>query len=88
VRLLSRVVGAERIGIMVAWITAIHMVGGALAAYLGGVLRIAFGSYLEAFMIAGLLCIGAALMVLFIGAGRRGHEPIAVPVAGAVTQGG
>ncbi len=88
VRLLSQVVGAERIGIMVAWITAIHMVGGALAAYLGGVLRIAFGSYLEAFMIAGLLCIGAALMVLFIGAGRRGHEPIAVPVAGAVTQGG
>jgi sugar phosphate permease len=80
VRLLSQVVGAGRIGIMVAWITAIHMVGGALAAYLGGVLRITFGSYLEAFMIAGLLCIGAALMVLFIGAGRRGHEPVAVPV--------
>ena len=53
VRLLSRAVGTERIGIMVAWITAIHMVGGALAAYLGGVLRITFGSYLEAFMIVG-----------------------------------
>jgi sugar phosphate permease len=79
VRLLSQVVGAERIGIMVAWITAIHMVGGALAAYLGGVLRITFGSYLEAFMLSGLLCIGAALMVLLIGAGRRGHEPVAVP---------
>jgi sugar phosphate permease len=80
VRLLSQVVGTARIGIMVAWITAIHMVGGALAAYLGGVLRIAFGTYVEAFMISGLLCIAAALMVLFIGAGRRGDAPVAVPM--------
>jgi sugar phosphate permease len=74
VRLLGRALGAERIGIMVAWITVIHQVGGAAAAYLGGVLRIAFGSYLEAFMLSGLLCIGAALMVLFIGTGRRDRE--------------
>jgi len=81
VRLLSRVVGAERTGIMVAWITALHMVGGAAAAYLAGVLRISYGSYLEAFMIAGLLCIGAALAVLFIGAGRKGREPVVAPAA-------
>jgi predicted MFS family arabinose efflux permease len=80
VRLLSQVVGSARIGIMVAWITAIHMIGGALAAYLGGVLRIAFGTYLEAFMISRLLCISAAMMLLFIGAGRRGDEPVAVPM--------
>ncbi|HYU14037.1 MAG TPA: MFS transporter, partial [Stellaceae bacterium] len=73
VRLLSRVVGVERTGIMVAWITALHMVGGAGAAYLGGVLRISYGSYLEAFMISGLLSVGAALAVLFIGAGRKGR---------------
>src|SRR5437588_352780 len=83
VRLLSRVVGAERTGIMVAWITALHMVGGAAAAYLAGVLRISYGSYLEAFMIAGLLCIGAALAVLFIGAGRKGLEPVVVAPAAA-----
>jgi sugar phosphate permease len=70
VRLLSRVVGAERTGMMVAWITALHMIGGGAAAYLAGLLRISFGTYLEAFMLAGVLCIGAALMVLFIGAGR------------------
>ena len=40
-------------------------------AYLG-VLHIGFGTYFEAFMLAGLLCIAAALMVLFIGTGRRG----------------
>jgi predicted MFS family arabinose efflux permease len=71
VRLLTRVVGPERTGIMVAWITVIHQVGGALAAYLGGVLRISFGSYLEAFMLAGVLCFGAALMALLIGLGGR-----------------
>src|SRR6185437_9161111 len=80
VRLLTRTVGAERIGIMVAWITVIHQVGGAAAAYLGGLLRITFGTYLEAFIIAGLLCIVAALMVLFIGADRAGREPAAAPL--------
>jgi len=83
VRLLSRAVGAERIGIMVAWITVIHQVGGATAAYLGGVLRISFGSYLEAFMLSGLLCIGAALMVLFIGAGRSQRDATAGTPAAA-----
>jgi hypothetical protein len=49
---------------MVAWITVIHQIGGACVAYLAGVLRIGFGTYFEAFMLAGLLCIAAALMVL------------------------
>jgi hypothetical protein len=40
VRLLTGVVGPERIGIMVAWITVIHQIGSASAAYLAGVLRI------------------------------------------------
>ncbi len=81
VRLLTWVVGTERAGIMVAWITVIHQLGGAAAAYLGGVLRISFGSYLEAFLFAGLLCIGAAAMALLIGAGRHRArpEPAALP---------
>jgi hypothetical protein len=33
------------------------------------VLRIAFGTYLEAFVLSGILLIAAALMVLFVGAG-------------------
>jgi sugar phosphate permease len=74
VRLLTGVVGAERIGIMVAWITVIHQIGSASAAYLAGVLRIAFGTYLEAFIIAGILLIVAAIMVLFVGAGDRVHQ--------------
>jgi hypothetical protein len=79
VHLLRRVVGSERIGIMVAWITALHMVGGAGAAYAAGLLRMASGSYFEAFVLSGLLCIAAALAVLLIGAGQN-REPIAAPV--------
>jgi len=79
VHLLRRVVGSERIGVMVAWITALHMVGGAMAAYAAGVMRMSFGSYLEAFILSGLLCIAAALGVLLIGPGRD-REPIAAPV--------
>jgi sugar phosphate permease len=81
VRLLSRAVGVERTGIMVAWITVIHQVGGAAIAYLAGVARISSGTYLEAFILSGLLCIGAALAVLFIGSGRKGRETVASPAA-------
>jgi sugar phosphate permease len=81
VRLLSGVVGAEQIGIMVAWITVIHQIGSASSAYLAGLLRIDFGTYLEAFLLSGLLLIAAALMVLFVGAGRGGSGREIVPAA-------
>jgi predicted MFS family arabinose efflux permease len=72
---LAEVTGTERTGIMVASITVIHQVGGALAAYVGGVRRISFGTYFEAFFLAGLLCFGAALMALLIGFDGRRAEP-------------
>ena len=78
VRLLSGVVGGERIGIMVAWITVIHQIGSASAAYFAGVLRIAFGTYFEAFIISGMLLVAVAVMVLFSDAGR-GREPEVEP---------
>ena len=43
-----------------------------LAAFAAGTLRASLGTYLEAFMFAGLLCLLAALMVLFIGRRRDG----------------
>jgi sugar phosphate permease len=81
IRLLTRVVGPQRIGIMVAWITALHQLGGAAAAYMGGLLRIEFGTYFEAFAVSGLLLFLAAAMVLCVGAGRRGREPEIAPAA-------
>ena len=81
VRLLTGVVGTQRIGIMVAWITVIHQIGGAMAAYFAGLLRIDFGTYLEAFMFSGFLLLLAAVMVLFIGAGRSGRKREIAPAA-------
>src|SRR5208282_670061 len=78
IRLLSGVVGSERIGIMVAWITVIHQIGSASAAYLAGVLRIVFGTYFEAFIASGMLLVVVAVMVLFIGDGRA-REPEVEP---------
>jgi sugar phosphate permease len=83
VRLLQGVVGAQRIGIMVAWITVIHQLGSATAAYLAGLLRLDFGTYLEAFILAGILLFVAAAMVLFVGAGRGRHGPRIAPAAAA-----
>jgi sugar phosphate permease len=74
VRLLSAAVGAERIGIMVAWITVIHQIGSASAAYFAGLFRIGFGTYFEVFMMSGILLMIAAVAVLFVGAGRSGGE--------------
>jgi sugar phosphate permease len=78
VRLMSSVVGTERIGIMVAWITVIHQIGSASAAYFAAVLRIAFGTYFEAFIFSGMLLVAVAVMMLFIGAGH-GREPEVEP---------
>ena len=61
----------------------IHQVGSASAAYLAGVLRIAFGTYLEAFILSGALLVAAALMVLFVGAGDRSPQ-VAVSPLGSV----
>jgi sugar phosphate permease len=71
VRLLNGIVGTEKVAIMVAWVTVIHQVGAAAAAYLGGVLRLEFGTYFEAFLFAGLACFAAALMAACIGIGGR-----------------
>ena len=83
VRLLTRVVGPERIGIMVGWIFAVHQIGSATAAYLGGVLRIAFGTYFEAFLVSGLLLFAAAAMQLCVGADTGRRKPETLPAAGA-----
>jgi hypothetical protein len=69
---------------MVAWITVIHQIGSASAAYFAGVLRIAFGTYLETFILSGLLLIAAALMVLFVSAGGRDRLPLTATSLGSV----
>ena len=74
VRLTSNAFGKENTGLMFGWITAIHMIGSAAAAYLGGVMRVNLGNYTQAFIISGVLCFIAAALVMFVG--RSGSKPI------------
>jgi sugar phosphate permease len=79
VRLAARVFGSERGPIMFGWIAAAHQLGAALAAFAAGALRVELGTYLQAFMLSGLLCLIAASMVLFIGRSRGEGLPLPVP---------
>ena len=76
VRLIGNTFGREKAGIVYGWVFAAHQLGGASAAFFGGLLRVNFGGYMEAFMMSGLLCFLAAIMVLFIGGGPA-PEPAA-----------
>jgi sugar phosphate permease len=77
VRLSVNAFGKQKAGIIYGWIFASHQLGSAAAAYFAGLMRADLGSYLEAFMLSGLLCFMAALMVMFIGVGWRRREPVA-----------
>src|SRR5208283_5081454 len=77
VRLAANTFGKEKTGVMFGWIFASHQIGSAAAAFFGGVLRVDFGTYLQAFMLAGALCMVAAMMVLFIGIGHSGRAAAA-----------
>jgi sugar phosphate permease len=81
IRLTANTFGKDNVGIMFGWMSVSHQLGGALAAFLGGVLRMDLGTYLEAFMLAGLLCFIAAVMVMFIGADRKIPEQSVIAAA-------
>ena len=81
IRLTANTFGKDNVGIMFGWMSGSHQLGGALAAFLGGVLRMDLGTYLEAFMLAGLLCFIAAVMVMFIGADRKIPEQSVIAAA-------
>lgn len=71
VRLTTNAFGREDAAVMFGWVVAAHQFGAAGAAFGAGALRTALGGYVEAFTIAGGLCLVAALMVLRIGRGAR-----------------
>jgi sugar phosphate permease len=81
VKLIGQSFGREKTAVMYGWITAVHQIGGACAAFFGGVLRVNFDTYMHAFMISGLLCLLAAIMALFIGTSRAAPVKPAVATA-------
>ena len=75
VRLAANAFGKENVGVMFGWIAAAHQIGAATAALGAGVIRTDTGSYLAAFVIAGAMCVVAALMSLAVGRRRGGRRP-------------
>jgi MFS family permease len=66
VALTNEVFGRRDAPVIVAWIFAGHQVGGGLAAFGAGMVRSVTGDYLLAFLISGLACLLASLLVLRI----------------------
>ena len=75
VRLIVSSFGREKSGIVYGWVFAAHQVGAASAAYFAGLMRADLGSYLQAFILSGLICMSAAVMVMFIGVDWRRRRP-------------
>jgi MFS family permease len=69
-RLTTEAVGEREAPVVFGWIVAGHQIGAASAAIFAGALRTMQGQYLEAFVIAGLTGIGAAVISLWIGRGK------------------
>jgi predicted MFS family arabinose efflux permease len=66
--------GRGSLGTLYGWIFCSHMVGAALAAYLGGVMREQFGDYTLAFYSAGLLGFMAAAFSMSVSSRERMRE--------------
>ncbi|MFI5400198.1 MAG: MFS transporter [SAR324 cluster bacterium] len=79
-RLTSDVFGKENGGIMFGWIVAGHQIGAGVAAFGAGMLRTVMGTYVQAFVIAGVFCIVAALLALRIGQRTRRQAALLAPV--------
>ncbi|MGO4369244.1 MFS transporter [Paenibacillus sp. 2TAB19] len=65
-KLAGQTFGKEKSGMVFGWIVVAHQIGASTAAYGAGVMRDWFGSYSQAFVIAGFVCFAAALMAVRI----------------------
>ncbi|HEX3467894.1 MAG TPA: MFS transporter [Candidatus Elarobacter sp.] len=67
VKLATAAFGRERAPLFFGWIAAGHQLGAGLTAFVAGAIRSQIGSYDDAFLMSGLLCLIAAGLILTIG---------------------
>ncbi|HEV2158174.1 MFS transporter [Bradyrhizobium sp.] len=77
VRIANETFGDRNAPLIFGWVVAGHQLGAACAAFFAGFMRSSQGDYLQAFMIAGVTGIVAALLSLLIG--RRPAQPALAP---------
>jgi len=66
VKLAAASYGRERAPLFFGWISASHQLGAGITAFVAGTVRSAIGSYDDAFITSGLLCLVAAGLILSI----------------------
>ncbi|MCO5150589.1 MULTISPECIES: MFS transporter [unclassified Shinella] len=66
VKLAAENFGREKAGLVFGWVFAGHQLGAATAAFGAGYLKSDYDTYMPALQIAGLMCLLAALSVLFL----------------------
>jgi hypothetical protein len=71
VRLANDSFGLQDAPVLYGWIFVAHQIGAFAAAWGAGILRTGLERYLEAFIIAGIACLIAALLVLGVGRASR-----------------
>jgi MFS family permease len=67
VKLATAAFGRERAPLFFGWIAAGHQLGAGSTAFIAGAIRTQVGSYDDAFLMSGLLCLIAAGLILTIG---------------------
>jgi MFS family permease len=70
----NRAFGTAKAPVLFGWISASHQIGAASAAFFAGASRTATGSYLDSFVLAGFVAVGAAFLALTIG--RKGSDAV------------
>ena len=79
VKLTAQRFGADKAGLVFGWVFAGHQLGAASAAFFAGAVRTGTESYYPAILLAGIFCLGAAMLILTIS--RVKTPPKAVPQA-------
>jgi hypothetical protein len=69
--------GKRSVGVIYGWVSASHIVGAAMAAFVAGLARDLVGHYAIAFIVAGWMAVAAGVEALTI----RRRAPLATPAA-------
>jgi sugar phosphate permease len=64
---------------MFGWMFTAHQLGASTIALLAGMIRTSVGTYDSAFVMSGVLCMIAAVMVLFVGRTNSAQSVAPVP---------
>ena len=79
VALCRQVFGVERAGVVFGWVFAFHMIGAGVSAWFAGFTRESTGSYDVSWIVAGVLCLLAALASLAVPRGDALARPTPRP---------